>query len=215
MDELVGWGMLAVAATSAAIGELRRAAERRRARRELRTRPVLAPSTADGAVVRVTGIVRAIEPLTAPLSGRECVIYRSRVDATTWMFRREARRGRHEATRMAPFVIDRGAEGTVLVDGTHALLDLPALKLGDGDRARREQFLMMHGVPIREATRARFEETIVEPGMTVSVAGLIMLDVATEPSVVERHFREAPPPALRLTGNAEHPLAIGAEAMAA
>ena len=209
MDELVGWGMLAVAATSAAIGQLRRAAERRRARRELRTKPVLDPSTTEGDVVRVTGIVRAIEPLTAPLSGRECVVYRSRVDATSLLFRREAPRGRHEAIRLSPFVIDRGAEGTVLVDGTHALLDLPALKLGD-DRARREQFLLSHGVPIREVARARFEETIVEPGMTVSVAGLIMLDTAEEPSSVERHFREAPPPTLRLTGNADHPLAIGA-----
>lgn len=213
MDELLVWGMLAVTAGSAAIGELRRAAERRRARRELRDKPVLDPSTTDGAVVRVTGVVRAIEPLTAPLSGRACVIYRSRVDATTWMFRREARRGRHESIRMSPFVIDRGAEGTVLVDGTHALLDLPALKLED-DHERREQFLLANGVPIREAGRARFEETILEPGMTVSVAGLIMLDIADEPSAIERHFREAPPPVLRLTGNAEHPLAIGTGAVA-
>lgn len=210
MDDLLGWGMIAVAATSAAIGQLRRVAERRRARRELRTKPVLESSTADGAVVRVTGVVRVIEPLTAPLSGRDCVVYRSRVDATSWLFRREARRGRHEAIRLSPFVIDRGGDGTVLVDGSHALLDLPSLTLGDGDRSRREQFLLAQGVPIREATRARFEETIVEPGMTVSVAGLVMLDAAEEPSAVERHFREAPPPALRLTGNADHPLAIGA-----
>jgi len=210
MDELVGWGMLAVAAGSAAIGELRRAAERRRARRELRAKPALEPNTADGAVVRVTGVVRAIEPLAAPLSGRPCVVYRSRVDTTPALFRREAPRGRREATRMAPFVIDRGAEGTVLVDGSHALLDLPPLTLDDGERARREQFLLTHGVPIREATRARFEETIVEPGMTVSVAGLVMLDVPDGPSAVERHFRQDQPPTLRLTGNATHPLAIGA-----
>lgn len=209
MSDLIGWGMLAVAATSAAVGQLRRVAERRRARRELLSKPVLDPSTADGAVVRVTGIVRAIEPLTAPLSGCECVVYRSRADATSWLVRREARRGRHEAIRLSPFVIDRGDQGTVLVDGTHALLDLPALALGNGDRSRREQFLLSQGVSIREAPRARFEETIVAPGMTVSVAGLIMLDAADEPSAVERHFREAPPPALRLTGNAEHPLAIG------
>lgn len=211
MDDLLGWGMIAVAATSAAVGQLRRAAERRRARRELRSRPVLEATTADGAVVRVTGVVRAIEPVIAPLSGRPCVVYRSRVDATSWLFRREARRGRHEVLRMSAFELDRGAEGTVLVDGSHALLDLPSVALGDGDRSRREQFLLSHGMPIREVTRARFEETIVEPGMTVSVAGLVMLDAAEEPSVVERHFREAPPPALRLTGNAEHPLAISVD----
>ena len=209
MNDLIGWGMIAVAATSAAIGQLRRVAERRRARRELLSKPLLDPDTADGAVVRVTGIVRSIEPLMAPLSGRECVVYRSRADATSLLFRREARRGRHEVIRLSPFVIDRGEQGTVLVDGTHALLDLPALALGDGDRARREQFLLLQGVPIREAVRARFEETIVAPGMTVSVAGLIMLDAAEESSTIERHFREAPPPALRLTGNAAHPLAIG------
>lgn len=209
MNDLIGWGMLAIAATSAAVGHLRRAAERRRARRELLSKPVLDSSPTDGAVVRVTGIVNAIEPLTAPLSGLECVGYRSRVDTTSVLFRREARRGRHEASRLSPFVIDRGDQGTVLVDGSHALLDLPPLALGDSDRARREQFLLAHGVPIREATRARFEETIIAPGMTVAVAGLIMLDAAETSSAVERHFREAPPPALRLTGNADHPLAVG------
>jgi hypothetical protein len=210
MDDLIGWGMLAVAAGSAGIGALRRIAERRRARRLLREKPVLAPQVTDGSVVRVTGIVRAIEPLTAPLSGRTCVVYRSRIDSSTAILRRpQASRGIHESIAVAPFVLDRGADASVLVDGTHALLDLPALKLGDIDRTRREQFLLSQGLSLRESARARFEETIVEPGMTVSVAGLLMLDPPTEASSIERHFRDAPPPSLRLTGNDEHPLAIG------
>ena len=209
MEDLIGWGMLAVAATSVAVGQLRRTAERHRARRELLSKPALESSTTDGDVVRVTGVVRAIETLTAPLSRRDCVVYRSRIDVRNFVFRGAARRGQRETIHVAPFVIDRGAEGMVLVDGSHALLDLPPVKLDDNDQMGREQFLLTHGIPIREAVRARFEETIVAPGMTVSVAGLVMLDAADESSAAERHFREAPPPALRLTGNADHPLAIG------
>lgn len=210
MSDFVGWGIFTVAVTSAAIGATRRLLERRRARRELRTKPVLGPSSPDGAVVRVTGVVRAIEPLTAPLSGRACVVYRARVDASPWLVRGAARKGVHEQLELTPFLIDRGEQGTVLVEGEHALLDLPVVVIGTADRLRREQFLLRHGVAVKEAARARFEETLVEPGMRITVAGLMMMDPAAAPSTGELHFRDAPPPSLRLTGNVEHPLAIGA-----
>lgn len=209
MDGLVGWAMLAVAGASAAVGAVHKLAERRRVRRELESRPALDPDAPEGAVVRVTGVVRAIEPLTAPLTGRACVVYRARADATNWWLRGVSRQGLREEVVVAPFVIDRGDEGTVLIDGTHALLDLEPVELGEHDRHRREHFLLAHGISLREATRARFEEIIVEPGATVSVVGLMMKDPATEAPSIERHFRDAPPFVLRLTGNTEHPIAIG------
>jgi hypothetical protein len=209
VSDFVGWGIFVVAVGSATVGATRRFLERRRARRELVTKPVLGPASPDGAVVRVTGIVRAIEPLSAPLSGRECVVFRARVDTTNWIVRRGGGHGVHEWLELTPFLLDRGEQGTVRVEGSHALLDLPATVLRVPDRLRRDQFLARMGARTKHGARARYEETLVEPGMRVSIAGLVMMDPAEEPSTRELHFRDAPPPSLRLTGNLEHPLAIG------
>ena len=210
MGDFFSWGIFVVAGGSALIGGGRKLLARRRVRQELKARPVLDPSTADGSVVRVTGIVKMLEPLTAPLSGKPCVVYVSRVDPTNWVVRGAARRGLRETTVVSPFLVDRGPEGMVLVEGSHAILDWPPQKLKPRDRIREEQFMLASGVPLKERARARFEETIIEEGARVSVAGLIMLDPAEAPTPEERSFRDAPAASLRLTGNVDHPLAIGA-----
>jgi hypothetical protein len=46
--------------------------------------------------------------------------------------------------------------------------------------------------------------------MAVSVCGLLMKDIVEVPPSNEREFRQPPPPALRIAGNAKHPIAIGA-----
>lgn len=210
MEELIAWLAVAAAGAWTGLRAVRRRLERRRVRKELRALPALEAGTPDGAQVKVTGVVRAIEPLTAPLSGRSCVVFRARAEIPV-------PRGsnypapigqRVESLELTPFTIDRGTDGTVIVDGSHALLDLPALT--DTVPERCEQFLVGRGLTLREASSAKFEETIVEAGMTITVTGLLLHDVATEPSRAERDFRAEPPPTLRLTGNAEHPLAIGA-----
>ena len=112
---------------------------------------------------------------------------------------------------MVPFIIDRGAEGRVVVEGEHVLLDLSPLHLKrtDIEESRRQQFLIAQALPLREMSRAMFEETILEPGKRVSVAGLMMKDLPTEPVPEELGFRETAAPNLRVAGNVEHPLVIG------
>ncbi|HEU4611888.1 MAG TPA: hypothetical protein VFS15_07415 [Kofleriaceae bacterium] len=210
MSDFVGFGILTVVAGSAAIGAARKIIERRRARRELREKPPLDTSVPEGAVVRVTGTVHVLDAtVTAPLSGRTCVVVRSRVTAGGKLTSRAQRP--LEEIAMVPFAIDRGAQGRVVVEGEHALLDLRPLHLRGKafDRARHERFLIAQGLAVREITRAQFEETVVEPGMRVSVAGLMMKDLPTEPAADERGFRDAPATNLRIAGNVEHPLVIG------
>jgi len=210
MEELIAWLAVAAAGAWSGIRTLRGRLERRRARKELRALPALEAGTPDGAQVKVTGVVRAIEPLTAPLSGRTCVVYRARAEVPTVGGANYPApiQKRFELLELSPFAIDRGTEGTVLVDGSHALLDLPAFT--DTVPELCEQFLVGRGLTVREASAARFEETIIEAGMTITVTGLLQHDVATEPSAAERDFRAEHAPALRLTGNVDHPLAIGA-----
>lgn len=210
MADFFGLGILTVALGSAAIGAGRKVLERRRARRELRAKRPLDPRSPEGEVVRVTGIVQVLDAtLEAPLSGTPCVVYRSRVTAGAKLTSR-AHRPR-EQIAMVPFVIDRGAQGRVLIEGEHVLLDVKPLTLRRTKIAqnRREQLLMRVGLPLREIGRALFEETVVEPGARVSVAGLMMKDLATQPVAEELGFRDAPPTNLRLAGNVEHPLVIG------
>lgn len=210
-NPIMGWTVIAVAGGSALIGIGRRMMERRRVRRELRERPALASDTNEGTVVTVEGTVRALEPVTAPLSGRPCAVYRSMVDATNWIVRGASRKGLSEMTVVTPFLVDRGAEGTVLVEGTFAVLDVPMENLKKIDRQRREHFLVANGVPAKQRHRAGLVEWVVADGDRVRVAGLVMHDPASEPDAgsAERDFRDAPPPTLRITGNVDHPLAIG------
>ena len=214
-----GLGVLVLVIGSAAVGAGRKLLERRRAHSELLARPVLDTGAAEGTVVRVTGVVRALDrTLEAPLSGARCVVVRSRVTAGGSRITRQALVPR-ESFAMVPFIIER-PEGNVSIEGEHALLDLPPVKLPalrnltSPERSRRELFLRSQG--LRTDRRALFAETIVEPGMTVSIAGLMMKDLAADaiepviaPGAGERGFRDAPPTSLRLAGNADHPLVIG------
>ena len=211
--DLLTWSLLAFAGASAAYGAGRKLIERRRARRILRAQPLLQRETPEGTVVRVTGIVRAIAPLIAPLSERPCVVVRARVEIRGPIGSILPER-LHEVIEIAPFLLEREREPPVRVDGEHARLDLPSVALDRIDGACADRFLLRHGVPLHEAPRARFEETLVEPGMRITVAGLVMFDPAAAPATDERSFRDGPPITLRLTGNVDHPLAIGEAAPA-
>jgi hypothetical protein len=213
VSDFVGLGIAIVALGSAAIGGARTVLERRRARRELAARPTLTSNVAEGEVVRVTGIVRVLdETLEAPLSGETCVVVRSRVVAGPNITRRAA--APRESFRMVPFVLER-PEGRVSIEGEHALLDLPPLKLPpqrglhSDERDRRERFLALHGLRPRTGGRALFSETLVAPGDHITIAGLVMKDPVPPSAEHELGFRDAAAPSLRLAGNRDHPLVIG------
>jgi hypothetical protein len=194
---------LAVAFVVGVRQALRSAAERRRLRGELTTRPVL-DQGAEGDVVRLTGIVHPIELLSAPLSGRPCVMYRSRVDNASpfgpkkWDYRL--------ATSITSFYLHREDGARVLVLG-QAIVELPAVRIVD--RGRKQQFLLAQGVSVRDRGWPRFEEVIIEPGAQISVVGTKMLAEVDPASAVERGFREPGPATIRLTGDPAHPLIIG------
>jgi hypothetical protein len=197
---------------SAAIGATRKLLERRRARRELRSRPVLGTETDEGTVVRVTGVVRIAEQiLKAPISDSPCVMYRSRVMSAGGLVRRAFKPC--ESFAMVPFVLERdGDHALVTIAGSHALLDLPNRKLpapkSSDERERRTQFLVLHGIKVNKD--GIFEEVIVEAGMHVAIAGLMMKDLRALPPEGEAGYRDVAPVALRLAGDVAHPLVIGA-----
>jgi hypothetical protein len=199
-------------AGSAAIGATRKVLERRRARRELLSRPVLGTETDEGTVVRVTGVVRiADSTLNAPISDSACVMYRSRVMSAGGFVRRAFKPS--ESFAMVPFVLERDEDhALVAIEGAHALLDLPSRKLPEprtsDERERRKKFLLLHG--IKTTNDGIFEEVIVEPGMHVAIAGLMMKDVRELPPDGEAGYRDDAPAALRLAGDVAHPLVIGA-----
>lgn len=191
------------------IGAGRKILERRRARKELTSRPVLGPATAEGEVVRVTGVVRGTgQLLIAPISARPCVIYRSRVMSAGGLVRRAFMP--QQSFAMTEFVLERDSDGkAIAIDGTHALLDVPPLKLGSPktseEHERRDRFLALYN--IRSNAGGVFEEVVVEDGMRVTIAGLVMKDIGDVTDEVG--YREGGGETLRLAGNAEHPLVIG------
>ncbi len=205
-----------VMAGSFAIGATRKLLERRRARRELASRPDLADleDPDEGIVVRVTGTVRAAasdrapEPamLVAPISGKACVVYRARVTSSGSLVRGAAKP--RESFAMVPFVLERSGSEPVAIEGAHALLDLPNMlanpKTAD-DRERRAKFLLLHGLP--SSAGGAYEEVLVEEGMRVTIAGLVMKDVGAQPDG-EIGYRDVKS-TLRLAGDLAHPLVIG------
>ncbi|MEO8845346.1 MAG: hypothetical protein ABI591_29600 [Kofleriaceae bacterium] len=196
---------------SAAIGATRKVLERRRARRELRSRPVLGTETDEGTVVRVTGVVRLAEAtLRAPISDAPCVVYRSRVMSAGGLVRRAFKPC--ESFAMVPFMLERdGDHAFVAIEGAHALLDLPNRKLpapaSSDERERRKRFLLLHG--IKTTNDGIFEEVVVEAGMHVAIAGLMMKDLGELPPEGEAGYRDLAPAQLRLAGDVAHPLVIG------
>lgn len=194
-----------VSAVGGSIAFARRFAERRRVHRIVRAQQALAERALEGDGVRFTGVVRAVgAPLTAPLSTRPCVLYRSRVFVGAhWNARDPSTQGPHESFEARPFVVDGGDLGEVIVDSEHVLLAIEPLAIPKHTRARR-QFLLVHG--LRRFAWARFEEMIVAPGDTITVGGTLVLDPGTPGA--ESGFREDAPPRRRLSGSAERPLVI-------
>ncbi|MDX2093238.1 MAG: hypothetical protein SFX73_35675 [Kofleriaceae bacterium] len=116
MDTALALLLLAGAGATAALRAWRLRRARLRARAQLRAHPPLDAATPDGSDVRVTGTVRALATLESPLDRTPCVVFRTTVDAQAG--------GVREVVELTPFVLDRGGEPPVLVDGTHALFDL-------------------------------------------------------------------------------------------
>jgi len=145
----------------------------------------------DGALVKVTGKVHtreAGERFVSPLAEIRCVALHMRA---------LVRRGRSprgemvEKLQMKPFVIeDDGSK--VLVDATHALLDLSPARPPKTADARK--LLAEVGHQDANASTSRCEDTVVEVGATVTIAGTLVRS-----------------PAIKLVGDEANPIVIRSE----
>ena len=145
----------------------------------------------DGALVKVTGKVHtreAGERFVSPLAESRCVALHMRA---------LVRRGRSprgelvEKLQIKPFVIEDDGNN-VLVDATHALLDLSPARPPKTADVRK--LLAEVGHQDANASTSRCEETVVEVGATVTVAGTLVTS-----------------PAIKIVGDDANPIVIRSE----
>jgi hypothetical protein len=145
----------------------------------------------DGALVKVTGKVHAREPgerFVSPLGESRCVVLHMRA---------MVRRGRSprgelvEKLQIKPFVI-KDDESNVLVDATHALLDLAPARPPKSADVRK--LLTEVGHQDANADTSKCEETVVEVGSMVTIAGTLVTS-----------------PALKIVGDEANPIVIRRE----
>ena len=171
------------------------------ARWSLRRFVGLDDATTENERVWATGVVRGLdETLIAPLSGRACVAYRSRVRTRLAMPRIV-----HETMQLRPFILDLGDE-EIVVDGVDAIFGIAPIKL-DQDPIRETSFLARHASSSAGGT-ARFDEVALELGARVTVGGTLVLVPRDEPPTDELGFRDPPPPSQRIVGNRARPLVL-------
>jgi len=145
----------------------------------------------DGALVKVTGKVKTRDPgerFVSPLAERRCVALHMRA---------LVRRGRSprgamvEKLQIKPFLLEE--DGTkVLVDATHALLDLSPTPMPKSADVRK--LLTEVGHPDANGDTSRCEETVVEIGATMTVAGKLVTS-----------------PEIKIVGDEANPIVIRSE----
>ena len=171
-------------------------ASRSRARKLLAQAEWLDDDAADGAYVKVRGVVKVRahgERYLSPLTKNRCVVLRLRA---------AVRHGNNprsklvESVKIMPFVIE-DESGSMPIDATAVELDVSALRSSKWTPADKRQVLIELGHPSANAEKSHVEETLVEVGQTVTVAGTLK--------------KSDSEPKQRLVGDAEHPIAITIE----
>ena len=182
-------------------------ADRRSARKLLSATPWLAADSADGAMVKVTGVVKMREHgerFVSPLSENRCVILRLRVLVRHG---RDPRAKLVEDFKILPFVVE-DADGKLLVDAEHAVLDIAPVKQSRHAGPRKNQLLTDLGHDTANSQQSEFEETIVEVGATITLAGTLAKQAPKAEDAAALRDTDA---AVRLVGTKEHPIAIRIE----
>jgi hypothetical protein len=169
----------------------------------------------ENAVGRVIGEVRALDRvLEAPLTGRACVYYVTKVEeqrstgrGSTWTTLIKERAG-------VPFLLDDGS-GRAIVDpeGAEVALELDSRsRSGTFDDASpaEEAFLERHGRSSKGFLfnkTIRYTEAVIKPGESISVLGSGVREPDPQGTPAEG-YRAEPPTRLRLTSSHQHPLVI-------
>jgi hypothetical protein len=171
----------------------------------------------DHELVTLTGIVRATAPLvTAPLSGRNCVVHRSRARVFD-PARHEPGRSVFGAvpaqlssepsrTESARFAIET-PNGVIQVDTDVLELDLVPSPVVPRSEPRELAFLESLGIgPDRHAS-AGFDEIVIEPGKKISIRGMLRID-GDLANTDERGYRDGAPTRMRLVAADTAPVTI-------
>jgi hypothetical protein len=172
---------------------------RAQARKRLRSAP---RELTDGAVVTLTGVVRAKgEMVTAPLSGRQAVAFLStaRVYEGDGRYRRVV--DQFQQHEMVDFVLET-KHGMVEIEAAKAELEYAPEPLIPRKIEREQAFLSRAGCN-RSARDGGFDEVVIEPGMKVSVHGLVRIEAAPSDDYREAGKR------IVMSGHPAHPLTIG------
>lgn len=147
-------------------------AARGRARKLLSRASWLGEASKDGEIVKLTGVVRtreAGERLMAPISNIRCVALRIRAQARRGM---DPRAKLVEKIEYKPFELE-DAEGRVSIEPTEVLFDVAPLKEGKPDASKRAAVLADLGHADANTAKSNLEETVVEIGATVTIAGTL------------------------------------------
>jgi len=168
-------------------------ASRGGARKLLANTPWLGDDSADGSLVKVTGIVRMTdhgERFMSPISKNRCVVLRIRAQVRHGV---DPRAKIVEKIDIMPFVVE-DESGKLLVTSEHVLLDIvPVKKSNKTTPAEKGQVLTELGYENANTSQSEIEETIVEVGARVTIVGKLQ----KEP--------------LGLVGTKEQPIAIKLE----
>jgi hypothetical protein len=147
-------------------------AARGRARKLLADASWLGHASKDGELGKLTGTVRArdaAERLMSPISNIRCVALRIRA---------QPRRGLDPRSKLVekidhkPFELE-DEEGKVSIEPTSVLFDISPLGMSKPDASGRAGVLADLGHPEANTAKSNIEETVVEIGATVTVAGTL------------------------------------------
>lgn len=149
-------------------------AARGQARKLLSSASWLGEASKDGELVKLTGIVRTRDPearLMSPISKIRCVALRLRAQARRGL---DPRAKFVEKIEHKPFDLE-DAEGRVSIDPTEVLFDVSPVKAGKLDVGERANVLAELGHADADTTKSNIEETVLEIGATVTIAGTLAI----------------------------------------
>ena len=149
-------------------------AARGQARKLLSSASWLGEASKDGELVKLTGIVRTRDPearLMSPISKIRCVALRLRAQARRGL---DPRAKFVEKIEHKPFDLE-DAEGRVSIDPAEVLFDVSPVKAGKLDVGERANVLAELGHADADTTKSNIEETVLEIGATVTLAGTLAI----------------------------------------
>lgn len=149
-------------------------ASRSRARKLLDSAEWLDEKSKDGELVKLTGTVRTretTERLMSPISNIRCVALRIRAQPRRGM---DPRAPLVEKVDFKSFEIE-DADGRVPIEPTEVLFDVSPLPKSKPDASGRSNVLADLGHPDANTAKSTIEETVLEIGANVTVAGRLAI----------------------------------------